>query len=166
LGSDREQRPEQGADAADATASVADPRRRRLLQVAGAAVGAGVLLAGGATLRLLMPAARAAPPVRAGRPDEFPPHGLRLLTAAPIFVLHEAEGFAAMSARCPHLGCLVQRRGTGYICPCHGSEFDAKGARVRGAARRGLRWLRVDVTADAVYVNPSVEVSAGTFVNG
>jgi Rieske Fe-S protein len=166
LASDRVQRPEQGPDAADATAAVADPQRRRLLLVAGAAVGAGALLASGAALRFLMPAARAAPPLRAGRPDEFPPHGLRLLTVAPIFVLHEEEGFAALSARCPHLGCLVQRRGAGYVCPCHGSEFDVRGARVRGAARRGLRWLRVEVTADAVYVDASVEVAAGTFVDG
>jgi Rieske Fe-S protein len=60
----------------------------------------------------------------------------------------------------------VQRRGAGYVCPCHGSEFDVRGGRVRGAAPRGLRWLKVEVTADAVYVSPSVEVSPGTFVNG
>jgi len=166
VGSDREQREELGAGADGAAASVADRSRRRLLRVAGATVGVGVLLGGGATLRLLMPTARAAPPIRAGRPDEFPPHGLRLLTAAPIFVLHEEEGFAALSARCPHLGCLVQRRGAGYVCPCHGSEFDLRGARLSGAAARGLRWLRVEVTADAVYVDPAVEVSAGTFVDG
>jgi nitrite reductase/ring-hydroxylating ferredoxin subunit len=166
LASDRAQRPDDGDDAADGTAPAVDPQRRRLLQVAGAAVGAGVLLAGGAALRFLVPAARAAPPLRAGRPDEFPPHGLRLLTQAPIFVLHEEEGFAALSARCPHLGCLVQRRGAGYVCPCHGSEFDARGGRLSGAARRGLHWLEVQVTADAVYVNPSVEVAAGTFVHG
>jgi nitrite reductase/ring-hydroxylating ferredoxin subunit len=148
------------------TAAGADHGRRRLLQAAGATVATGAVLAAGATLRLLVPAARAAPPVRAGRPDEFPLHGLRLLTTAPVFVLHEQEGFAALSARCPHLGCLVQRRGAGYVCPCHGSEFDARGGWIKGAARRGLRWLKVEVVADALYVDPAVEVAPGTFVDG
>ncbi|HEY3355713.1 MAG TPA: Rieske (2Fe-2S) protein [Polyangia bacterium] len=152
-------------------ASGADPRaddgvpRRGLLRVAGAAVVAAAAAGLGVTARLLIPTARAAPAIRAGRPDQFPPHSLRLLGKEPIFILREESGFAALSARCPHLGCLVQRRGTGYTCPCHGSEFDERGAVLRGAARRGLRWLRVDVTADAVLVEPDQEVPAGTFVD-
>jgi Rieske Fe-S protein len=139
--------------------------RRGLLWAAGAAV-LGTIAAGlGIGVRLLVPAARAAPAIRAGRPEEFPPHSLRLLAAAPIFILREEAGFAALSARCPHLGCLVQRRGNGYLCPCHGSEFDERGAMVRGAAPRGLVWLRVEVTMDAVLIDPGFEVPAGTFVD-
>jgi nitrite reductase/ring-hydroxylating ferredoxin subunit len=139
--------------------------RRRLLRAAGATLVAGGALAAGGLVRFLTPPAHAAPPIRAGRPDEFPPHSLRLLPHAPIYVLREEAGFAALSARCPHLGCLVQRRGAGYVCPCHGSEFDAAGGRVRGAARRGLAWLRVEVTSEAVSVDPDTEVAPGTYVD-
>jgi cytochrome b6-f complex iron-sulfur subunit len=142
-----------------------DGARRGLLWAAGAAALGAVAAGLGMAARLLVPAARAAPALRAGRPDEFPPHSLRLLALAPIFIAREEAGFAALSARCPHLGCLVQRRGSGYVCPCHGSEFDERGAVLRGAARRGLRWLRVAVTADAVFVDPEYEVPAGTFVD-
>ena len=137
--------------------------RRRLLQVAGTAVLGAAAMGTAGSVGFLSPPARTSPPLLAGRPDDFPPRSLRLLATAPIFILREEQGYAALSARCPHLGCLVQRRGAGYVCPCHGSEFDARGARLRGAVRRGLRWLRVEVTADAVTVDPEAEVAPGTF---
>lgn len=126
----------------------------------------GAVGGAGAAVQLLLPVAPTAPPLRAGRADEIPLRGLRELAGASIFVLHEDEGFAALSARCPHLGCMIARRGAGFLCPCHGSEFGARGELVRGAATRGLRWLRVEVTGEGVYVDPSTEVPEGTFVNG
>jgi Rieske Fe-S protein len=141
------------------------PSRRGLLWATGAALLGSATLGAVAIGRLLVPVARAAPPIRAGRPEEFPPQSLRRLAAAPIFILREEAGIAALSARCPHLGCLVQRRGAGYVCPCHGSEFDGRGGVVKGAARRGLAWLRVETTAEAVLVYPDAEVAPGTFVD-
>jgi len=147
-------------------ASAVDVGRRRALRVAGAAVTALAALGAGGTLRVLVPEERMLPPLRAGRVGDFPPHSVRLLPTAPIYILHEEEGFAALSARCPHLGCLVQRRGDGFLCPCHGSEFDAQGGYVRGAARRGLVWLGVEVVDGVLVVHPSIGVRQGTFVHG
>jgi len=46
----------------------------------------------------------------------------------------------AVSAVCPHLGCLVQWNSaeTSWDCPCHGSRFDRKGRVLQGPAVRDL----------------------------
>jgi len=70
-----------------------------------------------------------------------------------------AQGLAAYSAICVHLGCTVfaQLNQQGLIaCPCHGSEYDPRhGARVvRGPAPRPLPSIPVTTTdGDAVTIN-------------
>ncbi len=41
---------------------------------------------------------------------------------------------------CPHAGCVPNARpgGEGWICPCHGSEFDTSGRVTRGPATTNL----------------------------
>lgn len=41
---------------------------------------------------------------------------------------------------CPHAGCVPNTRpgGQGWICPCHGSEFDTSGRVTRGPATANL----------------------------
>lgn len=41
---------------------------------------------------------------------------------------------------CPHAGCVPNARpgGQGWVCPCHGSEFDTSGRVTRGPATANL----------------------------
>jgi cytochrome b6-f complex iron-sulfur subunit len=86
--------------------------------------------------------------VRVGNPDRFPFNTFTLVPEKNVFIHRTREGFRALSALCPHLGCVVTPRGSGFRCPCHGSTFDAHGAVLQGPAPRPLSWLRVGVAPD------------------
>ena len=45
---------------------------------------------------------------------------------------------AAISLVCTHLGCTVNRVETGFLCPCHGSQYDSDGLVVGGPAPKTL----------------------------
>jgi Rieske Fe-S protein len=62
-----------------------------------------------------------------------------------VAIGRDERGVYAMSAVCPHAGCLTEVRGEGLFCPCHGSAFDANGTWLRGPARRSLPHLQVDI---------------------
>jgi glycine/D-amino acid oxidase-like deaminating enzyme/nitrite reductase/ring-hydroxylating ferredoxin subunit len=56
-------------------------------------------------------------------------------------VYHDESGrIFVLSARCPHLGCIVGWNSVerSWECPCHGSRFAANGALVQGPATRDL----------------------------
>jgi nitrite reductase/ring-hydroxylating ferredoxin subunit len=138
--------------------------RRLLLWAAGATALAGGILGALGGLRLFLPLASKRPPVAAGRPLDFPLHVARQLPSLPVFILREERGLAALSARCPHLGCAVEQRADGFVCFCHGSRFTARGERIAGAAPRGLRWLRLTAARGLVFVDLDEEVPVGTFL--
>lgn len=51
---------------------------------------------------------------------------------------------------CTHLGCVVPWNGSEnkFICPCHGSQYDATGKVVRGPAPLSLALAHADVTEE------------------
>lgn len=53
--------------------------------------------------------------------------------------------FVAVNAVCTHAGCTVQYQPPkGFVCPCHGAEFDAStGAVLRGPARAPLSTIPI-----------------------
>ena len=62
-----------------------------------------------------------------------------------VYLIPEADGFRALSAKCPHLGCTVNADPVsgGFKCPCHGSTFGPSGKWLSGPAGQSLHPLPV-----------------------
>ena len=140
------------------------PRRTFLTDAALLALAAAASGTAYAAARLLAPLRSQRQLIYLGERGDFVPGTWRLLPDAPIYVVVEDRGVAAISARCTHLGCTVRRRGDGFICPCHGSTFDGSGAPLALPATRPLQWLQVRVIGDSLFVDPGVPVATNTYL--
>jgi len=75
---------------------------------------------------------------------DYPFDSRTVLAYIPAVIIHDKEGFQAISLECTHLGCLLEARNFGFECPCHGSRFDPTGVALKGPAVKDLRKLRVE----------------------
>ncbi|MBV8762480.1 MAG: Rieske (2Fe-2S) protein [Deltaproteobacteria bacterium] len=55
-----------------------------------------------------------------------------------VFVVRDANGLYALTARCPHQGFTTRVQGNDFICPRHGSLFSFDGAVLTGPATAPL----------------------------
>ena len=99
-----------------------------------------------------------------GKPNEFSKDSAVSIPRRRLWVFSDEGGVAAVSTVCPHLGCVVTRENDGgYLCPCHGSKFDAAGATVSGPSPRALKWVEISLSPDGrLIVDVDREVSAET----
>jgi len=79
------------------------------------------------------------------------------LKGDPTYLLVEGDdaiGSYGINAICTHLGCVVPwNSGTNkFICPCHGSQYDATGKVVRGPAPLSLVLTTVSIKHDTVFL--------------
>src|ERR1700690_404404 len=92
------------------------------------------------------------PPVKTkfdiGPAENYPIGSRSLIPDVPAVLIHNQNGFSALSLVCTHLGCTVEQKADGFACPCHGSRYDANGNVLRGPAQKALRSLRVETTLD------------------
>lgn len=125
------------------------------LTVGWAALLSAFISTAAAAVRFLIPNVLYEPSgrLRVGSPDDFQ-DGATFLDESRVFVLRDGNTFRALSAVCTHLGCTVNRLGSGagYFCPCHGSEFSTEGDVLSGPAPRGLEWLAVSRARDGRIV--------------
>jgi len=65
----------------------------------------------------------------------------------------------AINAVCTHLGCVVpwNRAANKYMCPCHGSQYDATGKVIRGPAPLSLALAHVNDDNGKVSLTPWTE---------
>jgi cytochrome b6-f complex iron-sulfur subunit len=64
-----------------------------------------------------------------------------------FWLSHTDEGVKAIYKVCTHLGCLYNwsDQEEAFLCPCHGSEFDADGSYIQGPAPRDLDAFPIQV---------------------
>ena len=122
--------------------------RREMIAVGSAfgLMGLAAVGTGGALFKFMFPV------VSYGTPQQFlvslddlPDVGDELIFEDQKTVLRrqsETE-IAAISLVCTHLGCTVNRVETGFLCPCHGSQYDSDGIVVGGPAPKTLHWLDI-----------------------
>lgn len=59
-----------------------------------------------------------------------------------VIVKRTAREIIFFSARCPHLGCIINHmENDQLVCPCHGSHFDQNGQNLSGPAASPLKKL-------------------------
>jgi Rieske Fe-S protein len=73
-------------------------------------------------------------------------------SGGPIIIARPTDTtVVAFSAICKHLGCTVNPGDTKFVCPCHGSTYDAKtGDRLSGPASSGLDKVGVKVSGEEI----------------
>lgn len=75
------------------------------------------------------------------------PNGKPIVIAQPT-----KNKVVAFSAICTHMGCTVMPSGDKYVCPCHGSMYQAAtGKNISGPAPRPLASFAVKVVKGQVY---------------
>lgn len=62
-----------------------------------------------------------------------------------VYLRRRGESIDAVSAICPHAGCLVRKISDGFGCPCHRSDFDDEGVPKGGPAPRPLDRLETRI---------------------
>ncbi len=68
------------------------------------------------------------------------PEGLSFVE--PVIISKKSDGIKIFSARCTHLGCMINHIQDGHlICPCHGSEYLSDGSVIKGPSKEPLHEL-------------------------
>ena len=90
------------------------------------------------------------PPERfeVGPTSSFQANTRTVIAQIPAVLIHTSTEFRALSLTCQHLGCTVESKYDGFLCPCHGSRYGLDGELLKGPAQKGLKTLRVEITPD------------------
>lgn len=87
---------------------------------------------------------------------------------ANVFICQDSEGFYAIDVRCTHLQCDVAPKNKadvrqGFLCPCHGSTFDANGDHPTAPAPKPLtHYLLCAQPSGALVVDTTIIVDSTT----
>lgn len=130
----------------DARAESAPPRRRFLEQFVGGslvALGMAYLVGIFAYLRpARTPTATGAGTTDAGPLEAIPAGGSKVVQQGPqpVLVIRRGEEVVALSAACPHQGCIVRWDPEAQVirCPCHAALFDLRGNVLSGPSPQAL----------------------------
>ena len=87
-----------------------------------------------------------------GKISDFPPGSKIVRLDIPAVIFNHAGTFEALSLCCTHLGCTLEEDGTGFSCPCHGSQFNSGGKVVAGPAENNLPKLAVEIDESGTII--------------
>lgn len=96
-------------------------------------------------------------PVELGAESEVAKGGAELYQDQNVVVSRAEDGsLTAFSSICTHAGCAINKLdGTTLVCPCHGSEFDARTGKVlRAPATEPLNPLSVEAKNGKIVAGP------------
>ncbi|MEV7792357.1 Rieske 2Fe-2S domain-containing protein [Streptomyces sp. NPDC087512] len=102
-------------------------------------------------------AAQPTAPVDLGTEGEVAKGATKLYRDQNVVVSRAEDGsLKAYSTICTHAGCPIKKlEGTKLVCPCHGSEFDARtGEVLRAPASVPLVELRAEVKQGRIVATP------------
>jgi len=122
--------------------------RREFLKLAtNSLLGLSGALGLGGLIRFLSYEMEPAPPSQydLGSTGDYPQGSRTLLMHIPAVLIHNNDGYLALSLVCTHLGCTVEQKDGEYECPCHGSKYDGNGYVTKGPSNIQLKRLRVEV---------------------
>jgi len=96
--------------------------------------------------------------IEAGRVESFTPGNVKAVPEGMFFLARlEDHSFIALSRTCTHLGCALSWNETQekFVCPCHGSTFDRKGAVLSSPAIRPLDFYQVRIENGHIRIDIS-----------
>lgn len=94
-----------------------------------------------------------------GAADDFPPGSVTPMRDGKFFLVNVDGEFRAFYQVCTHLGCLVRYvEGSGYRCPCHGSQFALDGTLVASPAPRDMDQFPVEVVDGQIVVDTATRI--------
>jgi len=102
----------------------------------------------------------------AGAVESFDPGSVTAFRTGQFYLARLADGgFLAMSRKCTHLGCTVawETEGQQFVCPCHASVYDIRGAVRRSPAPRALDYFPVIIENDVLKVNTARAIKRNRF---
>jgi cytochrome b6-f complex iron-sulfur subunit len=104
--------------------------------------------------------------IDAGKADSFPLDSVTAIPQGHFYLVHLKDGgFLALSRRCTHLGCTVpwQKKEKQFICPCHASIFDMRGAVIQSPAARALDLYKVTIENGIIQVDTATPIKRSGF---
>jgi len=104
--------------------------------------------------------------IHAGPADDFEKGSVTAFRRGKFYLVRlDDGGFMALSRKCTHLGCTVPWVASEkkFICPCHSSVFDIRGAVVQSPASRPLDIFAVSIENGNVKVDTTRKAKRSAF---
>lgn len=83
-----------------------------------------------------------------------------------MFVVRDANGLYALTAKCPHQGVTITAQSSKFHCNAHGADFTLTGTVTDGPTTRSLQHYGLCLLANGnVGLQSSTKVDAGVRLN-